>query len=175
MPQVTAIMDCASVARPRGIPVIADGGIKFSGDIVKALAAGADTVMLGNLLAGLEESPGELVLLEGKTFKEYRGMGSVAAMSGPGRDRYASSQEGGLAKLVPEGIEGRVAFKGPLRQYMYQLLGGLRSGMGYVGASNLRDLQEKARFVRITQAGLIESHPHDVVLAREAPNYRSMG
>lgn len=175
MPQVTAIMDCVRVARPRGIPVIADGGIKFSGDIVKALAAGADTVMLGNLLAGLEESPGELVLLEGKTFKEYRGMGSVAAMAGPGRDRYASSQEGGLAKLVPEGIEGRVAFKGPLRQYMYQLLGGLRSGMGYVGASNLRDLQEKARFVRITQAGLIESHPHDVVLAREAPNYRSMG
>jgi IMP dehydrogenase len=175
MPQVTAIMDCVRVARPRGIPIIADGGIKFSGDIVKALAAGADTVMLGNLLAGLEESPGELVLLEGKTFKEYRGMGSVAAMSGLGRDRYASGQEGGLAKLVPEGIEGRVAFKGPMRQYMYQLLGGLRSGMGYVGASTLRDLQEKARFVRITQAGLIESHPHDVVLAREAPNYRSMG
>ena len=175
MPQITAIMDCARVARPRGIPVIADGGIKFSGDIVKALAAGASTVMLGNLLAGLEESPGELVLFEGKSFKEYRGMGSVGAMTGLGRDRYASGQGGGLAKLVPEGIEGRVPFKGPMRQYMHQLMGGLRSGMGYVGASSLPALQEKARFVRITNAGLIESHPHDVIVTKEAPNYQSMG
>jgi len=175
MPQITAIMDCARVARPRNIPVIADGGIKYSGDIVKALAAGADTVMLGNLLAGLEESPGELVLFEGRSFKEYRGMGSVAAMSGVGRDRYASGQEGGLAKLVPEGIEGRVPYKGSLGQYVYQLLGGLRSGLGYVGARNLRQLWEKARFIRITQASLIESHPHDVVITKEAPNYRSMG
>ena len=175
MPQVTAIMACARVARPRNIPVIADGGVKYSGDIVKALAAGADAVMLGNLLAGLEESPGELVLFEGRSFKEYRGMGSVAAMSGAGRDRYASGQGGGLAKLVPEGIEGRVPYKGPLGQYVYQLLGGLRSGLGYVGARNLRELREKARFVRITQASLIESHPHDVVITKEAPNYRNMG
>lgn len=174
MPQITAIMDCARVARPRGIPVIADGGVKYSGDIVKALAAGADTVMLGNLLAGLEESPGELVLFEGRSFKEYRGMGSVAAMSGAGRDRYGSGQGGGLAKLVPEGIEGRVPYKGPLGQYVYQVLGGLGSGLGYVGAANLRELREKAQFIRITQASLIESHPHDVVIAKEAPNYRSM-
>lgn len=175
MPQITAIVDCAQAAHARGIPIIADGGIKYSGDIVKALAAGADTVMLGNLLAGLEESPGELVLFEGRSFKEYRGMGSLAAMSGPGRDRYASGQGGGLAKLVPEGIEGRVPYKGPLSQYMYQLLGGIRSGMGYVGARNLKELHEKARFTRITQASLIESHPHDVMITKEAPNYRSMG
>ena len=175
MPQITAIVDCARAAHSRNIPIIADGGIKYSGDIVKALAAGANAVMLGNLLAGLEESPGELVLYEGRSFKEYRGMGSMAAMSGPGRDRYASGQIGGLAKLVPEGIEGRVAYKGPLRQYMHQLLGGIRSGMGYVGANDLNELREKAQFIRITQASLIESHPHDVVMTKEAPNYRSMG
>lgn len=175
MPQLTAVLECARIAHRRGIPAIADGGIKYSGDIVKALAAGADTVMLGNLLAGLEESPGELVLSEGKTFKEYRGMGSVAALSGLGRDRYGSGQGGGLAKIVPEGIEGRVPYKGPLKQYMHQLMGGLRSGMGYVGCSNLQELRQRARFVRITNASLIESHPHDVLITKEAPNYRSMG
>ena len=174
MPQITAIVECARAAHARGIPIIADGGIKYSGDIVKALAAGADTVMLGNLLAGLEESPGELVLFEGRSFKEYRGMGSIAAMSGLGRDRYASGQGAGLAKLVPEGIEGRVSYKGPLGQYMYQILGGIRSGMGYVGATSLKELHEKAQFTRITQASLLESHPHDVVITKEAPNYRSM-
>ena len=176
MPQITAIANCARVARPLGIPIIADGGIKYSGDIVKALAAGANTVMLGNLLAGLEESPGELVLFEGRSFKEYRGMGSVAALSGPGRDRYATGQQGGgLAKLVPEGIEGRVPYKGSLSQYLYQLLGGLRSGLGYVGARDLHELHEKAQFVRITQASLIESHPHDVIITKEAPNYGTRG
>ncbi len=175
MPQITAIMNAARVARPRGIPVIADGGIKYSGDIVKALVSGADTVMLGNLLAGLEEGPGELVLFEGKTFKEYRGMGSMGALAGLGRDRYGSGQGGGLAKLVPEGVEGRVPFKGQLKQYMHQLMGGVRSGLGYVGAHNLDELREKGEFVRITNAGLIESHPHDIFIAREAPNYRSMG
>ncbi len=171
MPQLTAIHICAQTARPYGIPIIADGGIKFSGDIVKAIAAGAETVMLGSLLAGLEESPGEVVLFEGRRFKEYRGMGSLGAMQGYGRDRYGSGQ-GGMGKLVPEGIEGRVPYKGALHDYVYQLVGGLRSGMGYAGARTLEDLREKARFVRITNAGLIESHPHDVIITREAPNYQ---
>jgi IMP dehydrogenase len=170
MPQLTAILNCAKEAHRRGIPVIADGGVKYSGDITKALAAGADTVMLGSLLAGLDECPGDLVILEGRYYKEYRGMGSLGAMQGYGRDRYASGQSG-QAKLVPEGIEGRVAYKGTLSEYMYQLMGGVRSGMGYVGAANLVELQEKARFVRITSAGLIESHPHDVIITKEAPNY----
>ncbi len=171
IPQVSAIYACAQVAHPLKVPIIADGGIKFSGDIVKAVVAGADSVMLGSLLAGLEESPGEEVLYEGRRFKEYRGMGSLGALQGYGRDRYASGQRGN-GKLVPEGIEGRVPYKGPLHDYIYQLVGGLRSGMGYAGAHTLRDLQTKARLIRITNAGLIESHPHDVIITREAPNYQ---
>jgi IMP dehydrogenase len=170
MPQLSAILACAEEAHQHDVPIIADGGIKYSGDIVKALAAGADTVMLGSLLAGLDECPGELVILEGRYYKEYRGMGSLGAMQGYGRDRYASGQDRS-GKLVPEGIEGRVAYKGTLSEYMYQLMGGLRSGMGYVGASDLCELVDKARFVRITSAGLIESHPHDVIVTKEAPNY----
>ncbi|RMF31289.1 MAG: IMP dehydrogenase [Chloroflexi bacterium] len=171
VPQLTAIAQCARVAREKGVPIIADGGIKYSGDIVKALAAGADAVMLGSLLAGLEEAPGEIVLWQGRPFKEYRGMGSLGAMQGYGRDRYGSGQVA-ATKLVPEGVEGRVPYKGKLSDYVYQLVGGLRSGMGYVGAANLEELHQKARFVRITQAGLIESHPHDVLITKEAPNYR---
>lgn len=171
MPQVTAIRECALAARKKGIPTIADGGIKFSGDIVKAIVAGADAVMLGSLLAGLEESPGEMVLYEGRHFKEYRGMGSLGAMKGYGKDRYGTGQ-GGSNKLVPEGIEGRVPYKGHLGEYVYQLVGGLRSGMGYAGATNLDDLRTKTRMRRITSAGLVESHPHDVIITREAPNYQ---
>jgi IMP dehydrogenase len=181
VPQLSAILNCARVARERGVPVIADGGIKYSGDIVKALAAGADAAMLGSMLAGLKESPGEVVLWEGKRFKDYRGMGSLGAMQGLGRDRYSSSlrsgdgrsDERGLIKLVPEGIEGRVPYKGDLADYVFQLVGGLRSGMGYVGAANLQELHEKARFVRITNAGLVESHPHSVFITKEAPNYQA--
>jgi len=170
VPQLSAILACTGEARKHGIPTIADGGIKYSGDIVKALAAGADTVMLGSLLAGLDECPGDLIIYEGRYYKDYRGMGSLGAMQGYGKDRYASAQAG-PAKLVPEGIEGRVAYKGTLSEYMFQLVGGLRSGMGYVGAANLDELRTKAQFVRITNAGLIESHPHDVVITKEAPNY----
>ena len=178
VPQLSAILNCLEVAGERNVPVIADGGIKYSGDIVKALAAGASAVMLGSLLAGLKESPGELVLWEGKRFKAYRGMGSLGAMRGPGRDRYASSQRSGgvsseLSKLVPEGIEGRVPYKGELKAYLYQMMGGLRSGMGYVGAADLGHLHQVARFVRITNAGLIESHPHNVFITQESPNYRA--
>jgi IMP dehydrogenase len=170
MPQMSAIHLCSKVARKRGIPVIADGGIKFSGDIVKALAAGADTVMLGSLLAGLEESPGELVLYEGRQFKSYRGMGSLGALEGYGRDRYGTGQGGG--KLVPEGVEGMVPYRGHLAEYVAQLLGGLRSGMGYAGVASLKELREKARLVRISGAGLLESHPHSITITREAPNYQ---
>lgn len=174
MPQMSAIFACARAARPKGIPIVADGGIKYSGDIVKALVAGANVVMLGALLAGLEESPGEEVLSEGRRFKEHRGMGSLGAMQGYGRDRYASGQGAGTAgKLVPEGIEGMVAYKGKLSDYIYQLVGGLRSGMGYAGAASIADLQEKARLVKISHAALIESHPHDVMITKEAPNYQS--
>ncbi len=182
VPQLSAVLGCARVAHERGVPLIADGGIKYSGDIVKALAAGADAVMLGSLLAGLKESPGDMVLWEGKRFKDYRGMGSLGAMKGLGRDRYPSalrsggaggSGQGELSKLVPEGIEGRVPYKGELRDYVYQLMGGLRSGMGYVGAQDLEQLHRKARFVRITNAGLLESHPHSVFITKEAPNYQS--
>ena len=171
MPQMSAIYECAGLARQAGIPIVADGGIKYSGDIVKAIAAGADVVMLGSLLAGLDESPGEIVLYEGRRFKDYRGMGSLSAMQGYGRDRYASGQAGS-GKLVPEGIEGRVPYKGPLHDYVYQLVGGLRSGMGYAGAATLEDLRTQVRLVRITNAGLIESHPHDIIITREAPNYQ---
>jgi len=178
LPQLTAIAECAAAARPRGVPIVADGGIKYSGDIVKALAAGADAVMLGSLLAGLEESPGEIVIYEGRRFKEYRGMGSLGAMKGRASDRYASAQSvGGRSlgsKLVPEGIEGQVPYKGLLADYIFQLMGGLRSGMGYVGAASLQELRERARFMRITNAGLIESHPHSVFITKEAPNYQAI-
>lgn len=175
MPQITAIQACADEAHRRNATVIADGGIKYSGDITKAIAAGADAVMLGSLLAGLEESPGELVILEGRRFKEYRGMGSIGAMKGVARDRYGISERDGGGrrgdKQVPQGIEGQVPYKGPLADYLFQLMGGLRSGMGYVGARSLAELQLKAKFVRITHAGLIESHPHSVFVTKEAPNY----
>lgn len=171
MPQLSAIYRCARIARQHSIPVIADGGIKFSGDIVKAIVAGADTVMLGSLLAGLKESPGEDILYEGRQFKAYRGMGSMGAMQGYGKDRYGSGQAG-AGKLVPEGVEGMVPYKGALSDFIYQLVGGLRSGMGYAGAANLEDLRSKTRLVRITNAGLIESHPHDITITREAPNYQ---
>jgi IMP dehydrogenase len=179
MPQITAVLQCAEEAAKSDTPLIADGGIKYSGDIVKALAAGASTVMLGSLLAGLDESPGDVVLYEGRRFKDYRGMGSLGAMQGLGRDRYASttgaSSGAAPGKTVPEGIEGRVPFKGGLRDYVYQLVGGLRSGMGYVGAANLNELRNKANFVRITGAGLIESHPHSITITKEAPNYQVQG
>ncbi len=171
MPQVSAIFECARAARKHGISIIGDGGIKFSGDIVKAIVVGADAVMLGSMLAGLEESPGDVMLYEGRRFKEYRGMGSLGAMKGYGKDRYGTGQ-GGSGKLVPEGIEGRVPYKGSLSEYVYQLVGGLRSGMGYAGAASLEDLRIKTRLTRITNAGLVESHPHDVIITKEAPNYQ---
>jgi IMP dehydrogenase len=169
VPQMTAIMECSRATREAGVPLIADGGIKFSGDITKAIAAGADAVMIGSLLAGTDESPGETILYQGRTFKTYRGMGSLGAMAQGSSDRYAQDPN---SKLVPEGIEGRVASKGPLADLSYQLVGGLRSGMGYCGARNIRELQEKARFLRISPAGLRESHVHDVIITKEAPNYR---
>jgi IMP dehydrogenase len=173
MPQLSAIYNCNQISQKHKIPLIADGGIKFSGDIPKAIVAGAQAVMVGSLLAGLAEAPGEVVLYEGRRFKEYRGMGSIGAMKGYGKDRYASS-EGGLVsrKLVPEGIEGRVPYKGQLADYVFQLVGGLRSSMGYAGAASLEELNSKTKLVRITDAGLIESHPHDVVITKEAPNYQ---
>lgn len=174
VPQITAIADCAAVARPRGIPVIADGGIKYSGDIVKALAAGADCVMLGSLFAGVDETPGEVIVFEGKRYKEYRGMGSVGAMGGFGSDRYGSGQGDKRSKVVPEGVEGRVPYKGTLADTVFQLIGGVRSGMGYAGAASIEELHQKARFIRITHAGLIESHPHSVFITKEAPNYQRM-
>jgi IMP dehydrogenase len=171
VPQLTAVDDCVRACDRYGVPVIADGGIKYSGDVVKAIAAGASTVMIGSLFAGTEEAPGETILYQGRSYKEYRGMGSLGAMKDGSKDRYF--QEGAEAnKLVPEGIEGRVPYKGPLSMVVFQLLGGLRSGMGYVGAANLAELRQKSRFVRITPAGLRESHVHDVSIDREAPNYR---
>jgi IMP dehydrogenase len=169
VPQITAISECARATREAGVPLIADGGIKWSGDITKAIAAGADTVMIGGLLAGTDESPGETILYQGRTFKSYRGMGSLGAMEGSTERRYDQDPTG---KLVPEGIEGRVAAKGPLAELAYQLVGGLRSGMGYCGARSIGELQEKARFLRISPAGLRESHVHDVIITKEAPNYR---
>lgn len=180
MPQVTAISEAAAVCRRRDVPCIADGGIKYSGDIVKALAVGADSVMLGSLLAGLEESPGEIIHYEGRSYKVYRGMGSLGAMQGHGADRYATAVPADLPtsaneerdKLVPEGIEGQVPYKGKLADVIYQMMGGLRSGMGYAGAADLAELRQKANFVRITNAGLLESHPHGVLITKEAPNYQ---
>ena len=171
VPQITAVAECARAARKAGVPIIADGGVKFSGDISKAIAAGASSVMIGSLFAGTEESPGETILFQGRTFKSYRGMGSISAMSGGSGDRYA--QEGSeVSKLVPEGIEGRVPYKGLLAEMVLQLVGGLRSGMGYCGCATINDLHQKSRFVRITSAGLRESHVHDVIITKEAPNYR---
>jgi IMP dehydrogenase len=171
VPQITAILDCYRAAKGTGVPIIADGGIKFSGDITKALAAGAAAVMIGGLFAGTEESPGETILYQGRTFKSYRGMGSLGAMEAGSADRY--SQEGAArGKSVPEGIEGQVPYKGALSALVDQLVGGVRSGMGYCGAANLKDLQENGKFIRISQAGLRESHVHDVIITREAPNYR---
>lgn len=171
VPQITAIMKAAKVARKHNIPVIADGGVKYSGDVTKALAAGADTVMIGNLFAGTDESPGEMVLYQGRSYKVYRGMGSLEAMREGSRDRYAQGdvEEG---KLVPEGIEGRVPYRGGLAFCVHQLMGGLKAGMGYAGCRTIRDLHEKSRFIKITSAGLREGHVHDVIITKEAPNYR---
>jgi IMP dehydrogenase len=168
VPQITAVYDVACVAKKHGIPVIADGGIKYSGDIVKALAAGADVVMLGSLLAGCEEAPGETEIYHGRQFKVYRGMGSLGAMACGSKDRYFQE---GAKKLVPEGVEGRVPYKGALADTIFQLIGGIRSGMGYCGCGTIPELWEKAQFVRITGAGLKESHPHDISITKEAPNY----
>lgn len=168
VPQITAIYQCSQVARKFGIPIIGDGGIKYSGDIVKAIAAGADVVMLGSLLAGTEESPGDTELYQGRRYKVYRGMGSLGAMESGSKDRYFQDE---TKKFVPEGVEGRVTYKGPLCDTIYQLLGGLRSGMGYCGAADVRALQENAQFIRMTSAGLVESHPHDVHITKESPNY----
>jgi len=171
MPQITAILACARATQEAKVPLIADGGIKFSGDMTKALAAGAQTVMIGSLFAGTDESPGETILYQGRTFKSYRGMGSLGAMQSGSRDRYGQDQES-PGKLVPEGIEGRVPYKGPIGSMVAQLVGGLRAGMGYCGASTIQELQTKTRFVKITEASLRESHVHDVLITKEAPNYQ---
>lgn len=168
VPQVTAIYDCANEADKHGIKIIGDGGIKYSGDVVKAIAAGASAVMLGSMLAGTEESPGDLEIYQGRSFKVYRGMGSIAAMNAGSKDRYFQED---FKKFVPEGVEGRVAFKGALSETVYQVIGGLRAGMGYCGTSSIDDLRQNGQFVRITNAGLIESHPHDITITKESPNY----
>ncbi len=172
VPQITAISSCVQAARSKGIPVISDGGVKFSGDVAKAIAAGADVVMIGSLFAGTEEAPGEVILFQGRSFKSYRGMGSIGAMREGSRDRYAQDMTASESKLVPEGIEGRVPYKGTLADMVTQLVGGLRSGMGYTGCRTIAEFQEKTRFLRITSAGLKESHVHDVIITKEAPNYR---
>jgi IMP dehydrogenase len=175
VPQVTAVMDVSAAARARGATTIADGGVKYSGDCVKALAAGADAVMVGSLFAGTDESPGELVLFQGRTFKVYRGMGSMGAMEQGSKDRYGQADVKEASKLVPEGIEGRVPARGPLSANLFQLNGGVRSGMGYLGAKTLGELRQRAQFVKVTSSGLRESHVHDVIITREAPNYRLDG
>lgn len=169
VPQITAILECARATRGTDVPLIADGGVKYSGDITKAIAAGAGAVMIGSLFAGTDESPGETILYQGRTFKSYRGMGSLGAMAQGSSERYAQDPN---SKLVPEGIEGRVPYKGPLSEMVFQLVGGVRSGMGYCGCSTIPELQERARFLRVTFAGLRESHVHDVIITKEAPNYR---
>ena len=172
VPQLTAIMECSSVAKKYSVPLIADGGIKFSGDITKAIAAGADSVMIGNLFAGTDESPGEIVLYQGRSYKVYRGMGSLEAMKEGSKDRYFQEDIKVEGKLVPEGIEGRVPYRGSLSFSIHQLIGGLKAGMGYAGVKNIEELQKKAKFVRITSSGLKESHVHDVIITKESPNYR---
>jgi IMP dehydrogenase len=172
VPQIMAIFDSVNAAAGSGVPVIADGGVKFSGDVAKAIAAGADCVMIGSLFAGTEEAPGEVILFQGRNFKTYRGMGSIGAMKKGSSDRYAQEGTSVDSKYVPEGIEGRVAYKGTVAEMVTQLVGGLRAGMGYTGCRSIKELQENARFVRITSAGLRESHVHDVIITKEAPNYR---
>ena len=174
MPQVTAIINAVEAAQKSDTPVIADGGIRYSGDIVKALACGASVTMVGSLFAGTDESPGETLLFEGRSFKVYRGMGSVEAMKSGSKDRYFQEHETEAGKLVPEGIEGRVPYKGALQESVFQLMGGLRAGMGIAGAANLKVLREKSKLVQITAAGVTESHPHSVSITKEAPNYRRM-
>ena len=171
VPQLRAVMEVSEALAGTGVPVIADGGIRYTGDIVKALAGGGNTVMVGSMLAGTEESPGETIIYEGRRFKAYRGMGSVEAMQKGSKDRYFQDAEDDLKKLVPEGISGRVPFKGSIQEVMHQIIGGLRAGMGYCGSADLQQLREKGKFVRITSAGVKESHPHDVMITREAPNY----
>ncbi len=168
VPQITAVYDCAKAAKPYGVPVIADGGVKYSGDIPKAIAAGANVVMIGSLFAGTEESPGETIIYKGRSFKSYRGMGSIAAMKKGSKDRYFQEEN---QKLVPEGVEGKVPYKGPLKDTVHQLIGGLRAGMGYCGTETIQQLQENGKFIRITGAGLKESHPHDITITKESPNY----
>ena len=172
VPQLTAIGDSVAAARGSGVAIIADGGIKYSGDVAKALAAGADTVMIGSLFAGTDEAPGEIILYQGRSYKTYRGMGSIGAMKDGSKDRYFQAEVEAPQKLVPEGIEGRVPYKGPLRESLYQLVGGLRASMGYLGCATIAELHAKARFVKISSAGLRESHVHDVIITKEAPNYR---
>ena len=172
VPQLTAILEASQAAKKHSVPIIADGGVKFSGDVVKALAAGASTIMIGSLFAGTDEAPGELIIYQGKTYKSYRGMGSLGAMALGSKDRYFQGNVEDRRKFVPEGIEGRVAYKGSLTDTVYQLTGGVRSGMGYVGAPNILSLQDKGKFIRITPSGLRESHAHDVIITREAPNYK---
>ncbi len=169
VPQITAVNDCAKVAAKYGIPIIADGGIKYSGDIPKAIAAGADVIMIGSLFAGTDEAPGETTIYMGRTFKQYRGMGSITAMEAGSKDRYFQND---TKKLVPEGVEGRVPYRGALKESIYQLVGGLRAGMGYCGTATIPELKENGKFIKITQAGLIESHPHDISITKEAPNYQ---
>lgn len=171
VPQITAIDECVNAAKGTGVPIIADGGIKFSGDVSKAIVAGADCVMIGSLFAGTAESPGEMILFQGRTFKSYRGMGSIGAMKKGSSDRYSQESTSSESKYIPEGIEGRVAYKGTLADMVTQLVGGLKSGMGYTGCKNIKEMQEKAKFIRITSAGLRESHVHDVIITKEAPNY----
>jgi IMP dehydrogenase len=176
VPQITAVTECAKAAEKLGKPVISDGGVKYSGDVAKAIAAGAHTVMIGSLFAGTDEAPGEVILYQGRSYKLYRGMGSIGAMRAGSRDRYFQSHVGGgeseSQKLVPEGIEGRVPYKGPLAQSVYQLVGGIKASMGYTGCRNIDEMRTKTRFIRISQAGLKESHVHDVIITKEAPNYR---
>lgn len=172
VPQLTAIMDCYKAASSKNIPIVADGGIKYSGDVTKAIAAGASVVMIGSLFAGTEESPGEVVLFQGRSYKVYRGMGSIGAMTQGSSDRYFQEGAGTETKLVPEGVEGRIPYKGPLADTVYQLIGGLRSGMGYCGCKTIKNMQTKTSFVRMTSSGLKESHVHDVIITKEAPNYR---
>jgi IMP dehydrogenase len=172
IPQLSAIMETAEISEKYDIPIIADGGIKYSGDITKAIAAGAHSVMIGNLFAGTDESPGDLVLFQGRSYKVYRGMGSLEAMKEGSKDRYSQGEVENVAKLVPEGIEGRVPHRGALSLCVHQLIGGLKAGMGYLGATNIQELQKKARFIRVTPSGLRESHVHDVIITKEAPNYR---
>ncbi|HEB49041.1 MAG TPA: IMP dehydrogenase, partial [Desulfobulbus sp.] len=175
VPQLTALQQCTEEATKHGIPIIADGGIKFSGDICKAIGIGAHTVMVGSLFAGTDETPGETFLFQGRKYKGYRGMGSLGAMRKGSSDRYFQNRDSEQSKLVPEGIEGKVPYRGPISEMIYQLLGGLRSGMGYVGAATIEELHKRARFVRISPAGLRESHVHDVIITKEAPNYRTEG